>query len=441
MATITFSLKGKNTLKSIYLKLYFKNEVGEKHNLYKNTGLQILDKDWNTKTKRPKTTNANNKVSRNQLNDLEETVFDQFTEGLNNNTVIDKDWLQYQIDVFFKRIHPTTKSTDLLIDCIQDVIDTASQRPNGKNGIGLSKDRIKHYERLKSLVQEFQTETKKKYRVKDVNKRFAVDFLSFLTERMYATSYQQKKLSDIKSVCNNARSNGIEVSPQLPDVKITSVSNDFINYYNEKEIALIEDLNIKNKAMNNARKWILLGCYTGQRGNDLVNLTEKNIVAKNGRKYIEVKQEKTGKPVYIPVHSKIEEIIKDGFPYHLNINGERGLNKRLKEIGKLAGIDEVIEGKKYDNDLERVVYGKYPKYELMRTHDLRRSFATNLYGKLPTTVIRAITGHSTEQMLLKYIGKTNIDMAQQLSEYYEKEELKAQNKAPMTVLKKAVNQN
>lgn len=439
MATISFSLKGKNTLKSIYLKLYFKNEVGTKHNLYKNTGTQIIDSDWNAKTKRPKANTDHNKVLRNQLNNLEDFIIDNFTKDIANNTIIDKDWLQLQIDLFFKRVHLTSTSTDLLIDCIQEVINTAPQRPNGKNGIGLSKDRIKHYKRLKSLVQEFQTETKKQYRVKDVNKRFTVEFLSYLTERMYATSYQQKKLSDIKVVCNNARSNGIEVSPQLPDIKITSVSNEFINYYDEKEIALIENLKTKNKAMNNAIKWVLLGCYTGQRGNDLVNLTEKNIVAKNGRKYIELKQEKTGKPVFIPVHTKIEKIIKDGFPYHLNINGERGLNKRLKEIGKLAGLDEVIEGKKYDNNLERLVQGKYPKYELMRTHDLRRSFATNLYGKLPTTVIRAITGHSTEQMLLKYIGKTNIDMAQQLSEYYEKEELKANNKAPMTVLKKASN--
>ncbi len=440
MATISFSLKGTNSLRSIYVKLYFKDEYDKKHNIYKNTGLQVLDKDWNKNTKRPKATNDTNKILKNHLNNLEDFIIEVFNDDLRKDTIIDKDWLELQLNIFFKRTSLQTKTTDLLTDNIQELINTASIRPNGKKGIGLSKNRINQYKGLKTFIEEFQAETKKKYRVKDVNKRFAVDFLSYLTERMYATSYQQKKLSDIKVVCNNARSNGIEVSLQLQDIKITNVSNEYINYLNEKEIAAIDKLELNDPAMNNARKWILLGCYTGQRGNDLVNLTEKNIVAKNGRKYIEVKQEKTSKPIFIPVHTKVEEIIKDGFPYHLNINGERGLNKRMKQIGKLAKIDEVIEGKKYDNEKERVVYGKYPKHELMRTHDLRRSFATNLYGKLPTTVIRAITGHSTEQMLLKYIGKTNIDMAEQLADYYEKEELKAQNKAPMTVLRTGTNQ-
>jgi len=68
-------------------------------------------------------------------------------------------------------------------------------------------------------------------------------------------------------------------------------------------------------------------------------------------------------------------------------------------------MDDIIEGKKHDSKKDRFVKGKYPKHELMRTHDLRRSFATNLYGKIPTVVIMAITGHGTEQMLLKYIGK------------------------------------
>ena len=37
----------------------------------------------------------------------------------------------------------------------------------------------------------------------------------------------------------------------------------------------------------------------------------------------------------------------------------------------------------------------------------RRSFATNYYGKVPTAYIKTITGHATEAMLLKYIGKAD----------------------------------
>ena len=49
---------------------------------------------------------------------------------------------------------------------------------------------------------------------------------------------------------------------------------------------------------------------------------------------------------------------------------------------------------------------------------MRRTFATNLYGKLPTMVIMAITGHTTEKSFLTYIKKPQRDFAERLKEYY-----------------------
>jgi hypothetical protein len=48
----------------------------------------------------------------------------------------------------------------------------------------------------------------------------------------------------------------------------------------------------------------------------------------------------------------------------------------------------------------------------------RRSFATNFYGKIPTTYLIYITGHSTEAMFLNYIGKSNKDLALEVSDYF-----------------------
>jgi hypothetical protein len=49
---------------------------------------------------------------------------------------------------------------------------------------------------------------------------------------------------------------------------------------------------------------------------------------------------------------------------------------------------------------------------------MRRSFASNLYGKVPTVVIMAITGHTTEKSFLTYIKKPQRDFAERLKEYY-----------------------
>ena len=440
MATLNFLLKGTNTLKHIYTKVYYRDSTGKKHQHFKNTGKKATSEDWKKiTTKKRVSLSAENKNLKTTLDNLEESILKNLNISLSENVIINKDWLQFQIDLFFKRVTKDKKLTDLLTDNIQEYVNTASIRPNGKKGIGLSKDRINQYKNLINIISEYQKEKKVKYKVKDVNSSFAMNLLTYLDAKNYAPSYQQKILSNIKTVCNNARKNGIDISLQLQDVKIIDVKNEFINYLTEKELDLIENLTLTNEALRNAQKWILLGAYIGQRGNDLVSISEKNIIVKNGRKYFVLQQEKTGKPVHIAFNSKIENIIKDGFPYRLNISGENGLNKRFKEIGKLAEIDEVVKGKKMCKKTKRWVYGEYPKHEILRTHDLRRTFATNLYGKIPSVVIMAITGHSTEKMLLRYIGKNSIDMATQLAEYYEKQELLNQNKSKMTVLKNVSN--
>ena len=39
------------------------------------------------------------------------------------------------------------------------------------------------------------------------------------------------------------------------------------------------------------------------------------------------------------------------------------------------------------------------------THDLRRSFATNFFVKIPKSILMNMTGHSRETIFMSYIGK------------------------------------
>ena len=50
----------------------------------------------------------------------------------------------------------------------------------------------------------------------------------------------------------------------------------------------------------------------------------------------------------------------------------------------------------------------YPKYELIASHAMKRSFATNYFGKIETPILMEITGHSRESTFLSYIGRTPI---------------------------------
>ena len=83
--------------------------------------------------------------------------------------------------------------------------------------------------------------------------------------------------------------------------------------------------------------------------------------------------------------------------------------------------------------------GIYEKWQLVTSHICRRSFATNLFGKLPTALIMQITAHSSEKTFYGYIGKNSFDYAQQIADYYEKQILKEKKESNLTIISKASN--
>ena len=71
------------------------------------------------------------------------------------------------------------------------------------------------------------------------------------------------------------------------------------------------------------------------------------------------------------------------------------------------------------NGAPRKVYGHFRKCDLISSHVCRRSFATNLYGQVPNSVIKEAGGWSSETMMLKYIKKSNREHAEVLKEHWE----------------------
>lgn len=437
MATIKYQLLGNSENVPIYLRLSIKRGLSPRT----KTGLHINPKNWSS-TNFPKTNTATNKNLKSTLQKLETYILDEVNNANSTGIKINTSWLKHQIDVYFERI-TETKQSDLLTDAIQTIIDEAPTRKNGKGGIGLSKSRINSYTSLKNIVAEYQKQNS--FKVKDVNIKFAKGFLKYLLNtKKYQKSYALKKIADLKTVCNDASFYGIETSPQLKKIDSNKTKNDKILYLNPNELQAIEEVVLLNDALKNARKWLLLGCNLGQRGGDLLQLDETNFVTRNNLEVIELKQQKTGKNVTIPVLEKTKEIIKDGLPYKISI---QKFNKHIKEICKLAEINELIQDSKITviekgkgNKQKRKVSGLYPKWQLMASHVCRRSFASNLYGTLPTPLIMSITSHSSEKMLLNYIGKDSLDFAQQIADFYTLQALKNKKEPQLNVVKKIANQ-
>jgi integrase len=109
---------------------------------------------------------------------------------------------------------------------------------------------------------------------------------------------------------------------------------------------------------------------------------------------------------------------------------DQNFNTYIKELCQIAGFNEEIYGAKMcptqskidgkNKTVYRKKNGYYPKFELVTSHICRRSFATNLYGKLDTLTIMKITGHKTESQFLSYIKITPREYAERLKELWRK---------------------
>jgi len=142
--------------------------------------------------------------------------------------------------------------------------------------------------------------------------------------------------------------------------------------------------------------------YLGQRVSDLLNLQSDQIRESNYGIYVDMIQQKTTKSVTIGVVDPlIIHYLKEELPYKIT---PQLFNKNIKLICKMAGIKDIVKGYALCSDTKRRVLGSYPKYSLISSHDLRRSFATNYFGKIETPLLMHITGHTKEGTFLAYIG-------------------------------------
>jgi integrase len=437
MATVKYQILSESENAPIYLRLSVKRGLSPRA----KTGLHISPKNWST-SNYPITNTAINKKLKSNLQKLENYILDEVNNANTKGEIINTAWLKYKIDLFFNRIKEN-KQSDLLIDAIQSIIDEAPTRKNAKGNLGLSQSRINSYTSLKNIITEYQKQNN--FRVKDVDIKFAKEFLKYLLNtKKYQKSTSLKKLADLKTICNDAEFYGIETNPQFKKIQSSKPNNENILYLNPKELHSIEEAVLLSEALKNARKWLMLGVNIGQRGGDLLQLNETNFINRNGLEVIELTQQKTGKNVTIPVLEKTKEIIENGLPYKIST---QKFNKYIKEICLLAGINEMIKGSKITvtekgkgNKEKRKVSGIYPKWQLMASHVCRRSFCSNLYGTLPTPLIMSISAHSSEKMLLNYIGKDSLDFAQQIADFYTLQALKNKKEPQLNVIKKVSNQ-
>ena len=416
MASVNFMYRSTKDKSNLILRLLYRYD-GTDYVFGAKTNFEIDKTYWSKqhkkKSKDIETTNKQTNIN-NELNKIENHILNAFNSV--SIEIINKDWLTSQIEYYYNPPKKAeTLSTELLkyflyyIECKKTETAIVTQRK---------------YNSTLRLLERYQKEKKVVIQIIDINENFKNQLEKYCIENNYGQNTISKFFKTIKGVCNHADYNGIETSHQLTGFKTDQHKVEKI-YLTFKDLTKIENIS-KNQltdSLYNAKDWLIISCYTGQRVSDFMNFTDEQIRIEKGKHLIEFTQKKTGKNMTVPLHNKVLEILKKRkgkFPYKIS---DQKYNDFIKTVCELAKINESIKGSKLletkkGSKTFRKQSGTFKKYELVTSHIGRRSFATNFYGTIPTTFLIYITGHSTESMFLNYIGKSNKDLALEITKYF-----------------------
>lgn len=433
MATVKFLLKGDNVPSTIYIRF----RHGRKYDFIKSTSLLVNPQYWNTSkgTVKQIASFADKKNLQNELNGLQAVILNSFNDNYANGGIIDTNWLDQTIKQYFKQ--DSKDDLNYILDYSKYYKENLTTKVLSSGSIGVTSNTLKRYVTIINKLKAFETYQKKRYTFDMVDIKFYTDFKNYLikVERLnYNTT--GRYINYIKTLCIDAKKYGIKINPAVlsDEFRATKEKVSFITL-SETEINAIFQHDFKETPyLDNARNWLIIGVWTGARVSDLMSFTKDNI--HNG--FIEYTAKKTNQKIILPLHPQVREILDNlngDFPRKIS---DQRLNDYIKIVCKKVGIDKTVKGSiktEIKKGVWRKLKGEFPKHELVSTHICRRSFATNHYGKLPTPVLMAITGHQSERQFLNYVGKTANDNANVLNDFWQLQEQKKHQETKLKIVK------
>ena len=355
----------------------------------KTLPVKLNDSDkWNDKLQ----SSENNLDLNKELLTFKDYLLSSLNKATTAHLRIDKRLINELHSKYFNPPKIESKETPTLLNYIKDF------KRNYKN-----QSTVKKLGSVISRIKDYSPNMEISY--VDIN--WLDDYSTFMKSLNYSPSSINKDIKLIKQILRHADNNDINITRNVFNSKSLKTST-ITHYLNENELELVFSFKTSNKALENTRRLFLIGATTGLRISDLMKIRTYAI----NDNFIELTTTKTNQNIIIPIDPRVQDFIAEVKPLAHPV-----FNRNLKKLFKAIGFNEITKGYIKGKDNKRVL-GMYPKYKLITSHSMRRTFATNLYGKLPTMVIMAITGHTTEKSFLTYIKKPQRDFAERLKEYY-----------------------
>lgn len=300
-----------------------------------------------------------------------------------------------------------------------------------EKGTNYAASTVKSVRAAMTQFGNFQIEKGRNIDFQDVDMNFYHEYTAYLKEKNYSINSIGKCIKELKTILRAAESEGYEVNPKYKDKKFkgTRIEVDSI-YLTRDDLSKImsADISKLSQGYDLARDIFMVGVWTAQRVSDYNNLSRENIkqhripkIIDNKLVYkefqtVEIRQKKTGSKVSVPVSSELKSIL-ERYDYQLPHLEDQVLNRYMKDICKLAGLDDIVEVQTTKGG--KAVKEFKQKWELVHSHTARRTGATLMYlAGMDYYDIMRITGHTSPTMLKKYIKADSIEVADKITEKY-----------------------
>lgn len=420
MATVRYYLRSKTANSKIQVQF----SISRNLRLRTSTDLIINSNDWSDSTNYPKQNNAANKKTTAQLRELSNFLIYEYNNDFANGVLFDNFWIRGKLKTFFNRIDEKVDDS-VFLNYLRNFIEFRNKTHTACT--------MRKFSNLEERFSKYQIKKNKTFLIQDIDAKTLIDFKNYLTSECdLLETTASRFIKNFKTVIFDARHNGKQINHQIQGFKTGTTNTEYKVFLSFHELEKIKKIQTLNQDWNTAKDWLIIGCYVGQRASDLFRMKKEMIYTKtdsagNSFRFLEIKQQKTGEKVVIPLHDEVEKILEkyDGkFPPLFASNPDSNavlFNKHLKKVCEIAGIHDLARGKVYNEVKKKNVIIEIEKCNLVSSHVCRRSFATNFYGNkmFTTPELMAITGHKTEAMFLNYIGKTADDWAMQTAKTFK----------------------
>ena len=252
--------------------------------------------------------------------------------------------------------------------------------------------------KVKNKLLDYQKSTKVKLDFKEMDINFYYSFYKYFVENGYSDNYFGSIIQNLKTLLHDAvrRKVTTYVEFKNPSFKVIETETDAI-YLTEQELDILSKL-VLNFTLDNCRRAFIIGAFCGLRYSDLKLIDDTSF----STGVLRYRQQKTGKLVKVPLHPIVAKYLKLGLP---KVGDQSYFNKNIKLVCKVAQFNDKVKLIKYIGG--RRIESTSAKWELVKSHTMRRSFVTNLHIRgSPSKIIMELSGHLTLKNFEKYLRCT-----------------------------------